>query len=104
MSQKSPILKSTVKSLPFHLYFKETHFKKELKKAHGSSLYRKMELKSGVRFQDELNSGKPYTTLQFHLLTYEAKNYYFHHSSMLYLQLEKNLRKTVNYIDLNQTE
>lgn len=82
----------------------EIYFKKELKKAHGSSLYRKMELKSGVRFQDELNSGKPYTTLQFHLLTYEAKNYYFHHSSMLYLQLEKNLRKTVNYIDLNQTE
>ena len=32
MSQKSPILKSTVKSLPFNWYFKETHFKKELKK------------------------------------------------------------------------
>ena len=32
MSQKSPILKSSVKSLPFNWYYKENHFKKELKK------------------------------------------------------------------------
>ena len=32
MLQKSPILKSTVKSLPFNWYYKDTHFNKELKK------------------------------------------------------------------------
>ena len=32
MLQKSPILKSVVKSLPFNWYFKESHFKKELNK------------------------------------------------------------------------
>ena len=32
MSQKSPILTSVTKSLPFTWYFKENHFKKELNK------------------------------------------------------------------------
>ena len=60
------------------------YFTKELKKARGNSV------------------NESYSTIQFHLLVYEPKNRSdIRISPDILLLIEKDLRKTVNHIDLN---